>query len=64
MKYKQNTIEYKEKIPGGANRLWNPPIVLYSGYRVYFPGIKRPGRGVNHPPPTRAKLKEKVEPYL
>jgi hypothetical protein len=25
-----------------------PPRVLYHGYRGFFPGIKRPGRGVEH----------------
>jgi hypothetical protein len=29
-----------------------------------FPGIKRPGRGVDHPPPTSAEIKERVELYL
>jgi hypothetical protein len=29
-----------------------------------FPGVKRPGRGVNHPPPSKAEVKEKVELYL
>ena len=28
-----------------------------------FPGVKRPGRGVDHPPPS-AKVKETVEIYL
>ena len=26
-----------------------------------FPGVKRPGRGVDHQPPSSAKVKEKVE---
>ena len=26
-----------------------------------FPGVKRPGRCVNHPPPSRAEVKERVE---
>jgi len=30
----------------------------------YFPGIKRPGRGVDHPPPSSAEVKERVELYL
>jgi hypothetical protein len=30
----------------------------------YFPGIKRPGRGVDHPPLFSAKVKERVELYL
>ena len=31
------------------DRLWVLPSLLYNGYRV-FPGVKRPGRGVDHPP--------------
>ena len=30
----------------------------------YFPGVKRPGRGVDHPPPSRAEVKERVELYF
>jgi hypothetical protein len=29
-----------------------------------FPGVKRPGRGVKHPPPSSAEVMEKVELYL
>jgi len=29
-----------------------------------FPGIKRPGRGVDHPPPSAAEVNERVELYL
>jgi len=29
-----------------------------------FPGIKRPGRGVDHPPLSSAEVKERVEMYL
>jgi hypothetical protein len=29
-----------------------------------FPGVKQPGRGVDHPPPSSAKVKERVELYL
>jgi hypothetical protein len=31
---------------------------------VSFPGVKRPGRGVDHPPPSSAKVKGRVELYL
>jgi len=41
-----------------------PNIVLYSGYRVYFPAVKRPGRGVDHSPQSSTKVKERVEIYL
>jgi hypothetical protein len=28
-----------------------------------FPGVKRPGRGVDHPPPSSVEVKERVELY-
>jgi hypothetical protein len=47
-----------------AHRSWGPPSLLYNGYGVSFPGVKWPGRGVDHPPPSCAKVKERVELYL
>jgi len=29
-----------------------------------FPGVKRPRRGVDHPPPSRTEVKERVELYF
>jgi len=29
-----------------------------------FPGVKRLGRGADHPPPCSAEVKERVELYL
>ena len=29
-----------------------------------FLAVKQPGHGVNHPPPSSAEVKERVEPYL
>jgi len=29
-----------------------------------FPGVKRPGRGVEHPSPSSAVVKERIELYL
>jgi len=29
-----------------------------------FPGVKRPGRGVGHLPPSSAEVKERIELYL
>ena len=29
-----------------------------------FPGVKRPGRGIGHPTPASAEVKERVELYL
>ena len=29
-----------------------------------FPGLKQPGRGVDHPPPSSAEVEETVELYI
>jgi hypothetical protein len=46
------------------DRPWGPPSLLYNGYWVSFPGVKRPGRGVDHPAPSSAEVKERMEIYL
>ena len=46
------------------DRPWGPPSLLYNGYRVNFPGVKRTGRGVDHPPSSSFEVKETVEVYL
>jgi hypothetical protein len=40
------------------DRPWGPPSLLHNGYRVSFPGVKRPGRFVNHPPHLAPRLKK------
>ena len=40
------------------------PSLLYDGCRVSLPGVKGPERGVDHPPPSSAEVKERVELYL
>jgi len=47
-----------------ADGSWGPPNLLYNGYWVSFPGIKQMGRGVDHPPPSSIKVKERVELLL
>jgi hypothetical protein len=54
--------------PGGGEifrtrreQLWGPPSPLYNRYRVTFPWVKRPVRGVDHTPPSIAEVKERVE---
>jgi hypothetical protein len=34
------------------------PSLLYNGYRVFFPVVKWPGRGVDHPPYLTPRLKK------
>jgi len=42
----------------------DPPSVLYNGYRVSLLGEVRPGRDVDHAPPSSAEVKETVEQYV
>jgi hypothetical protein len=57
-----------DRIPVGARFSaavqTGPPSLLYSGYRVFFLRVKRPGRGVIHPPPSSTEVKERVGLYL
>ena len=58
-----------DRIPVGIfrncpDRPWDPRSLLFSGYRISFPGVKRPGRCVYHPPPSSAEVKERVQLYL
>jgi len=43
---------------------WGPLSLLYDGYQVSFPEKKWPWGGVDHPLPSSAEVKEKVELYL
>ena len=36
----------------------------YAMGTVSFPGVKRPGRGVDHPPPSSAEVEGRVELYI
>ena len=45
------------------DRHWGPPSLLYNGRRLSFAGLKRPGRGVDHPPSSSAVIKEGIELY-
>jgi hypothetical protein len=38
-----------------------PPVQWVPGHSW---GVKRPGRGVDHPPPSSARVKERVKLYL
>jgi len=40
------------------------PDFLQNGYRIYFPEVKRPGRGGDHSSQSSAEVKEIVQQYL
>ena len=56
----------RDRIPVGGNEIslirpdgpWGPPSLLYNRYRISFPGVKRPGRVVNHSPHLAPRLKK------
>jgi len=39
-------------------------LTFYTMGSGSFPGVKRPGRGVNHPTPSSAEVKKRVELWL
>ena len=43
---------------------WAHPASYKIGTGSFFPGLKRPGRGVDHLPPSSVEVKERVEQYL
>ena len=38
--------------------LWSAHTPIYNGYRVFPGGVKRPWRGVDHPPNLAPRLKK------
>jgi hypothetical protein len=40
------------------DRSCGPPSLLYSEFQVSLPEVKRPGRGVDHPPYLAPRLKK------
>jgi hypothetical protein len=40
------------------DRPWGPASLLYNGFRVSFPGVMWPERGVDHPPHLAPRLKK------
>jgi len=58
-------IEYQwgEDFPHSSRPAWAPTSLLYNGYRL-FPGVKRPRRGVDHPPTSSVEIKERVQLYI
>jgi hypothetical protein len=45
------------------DRPWCPLSLLYNAYGSFL-SVKRPERGINHPPPSSAGFEESVELYL
>jgi hypothetical protein len=52
-------VEARFSTPAHAGPGTHPPS--YTMRTGSFPGVKRPGRGVDHPPQSSAEVKETVE---
>jgi len=50
---------WERDIPHTSIRALGSPRLLHSGCRVYFSGVKQPGRGVDHPHHLASRLKKK-----
>ena len=52
-----------QDFPHRSRSVLGSTSLLFNGYLVSFSWVKQPGRGVNHPPPSSAEVKERVELY-
>ena len=50
--------------PGGEKSGPGPHPAPYTMGTVSFPGVKRPGRGAEHPPPFSAEVTERIRLYI
>ena len=56
--------QWKKDIPHPSRPALGPPSFLSNEHRVSFLEVKRPGRDVDHPPPSSAEIKGRVELYF
>ena len=51
---------WRRDFPCRPDGPWGPTGLPHSNKEVSFPGVKRPGLGVNHPPTSSAEVKERA----
>ena len=54
---------WERDVPYPSRPALGPTRPQYTNGTESFSGVKRPGRGVDHPPPSSAEVKERVEIY-
>ena len=52
------TYQFCEIFRTHPDRPWGLPSLLYNGFQVSFPGLKRPRRGNGHPPHLTPRLEK------
>ena len=55
---------WRRDFPRASRQALGAHPVSYTTGTGSVPGVKRPGRGVDHPRPSSAEVKERVELYL
>jgi hypothetical protein len=55
---RRSNLRRSEIFRSRTERLWGPPNLLYNGYWVSFPGVKRLARCVNHTPHLASRLRK------
>ena len=56
--------QWRRYFPHPSTPTFGPIQPLYNGYRVSYLGVKRPGRGVDHPLPSSAEVEERIKLYI
>jgi hypothetical protein len=54
-------LQWQRDFPHPSRPVLGPTKPPIQWYRICFPKVKRPGRGVDHPPPNSAEVKERVD---
>jgi len=55
---------YEQRLHPGVGKIFCTHPASYTVGTRSFPGIKQPWHGVNHPPSSSAKVKERVALYI
>jgi hypothetical protein len=58
------SLNHSETFPYMSRLAMGPPVLLYDGYQVPFPGLKQLVCGVHHASTCSAEVKERVQLHL
>ena len=61
---RESNLDGRENFCTRPGRSWGPNSLMYKMCQVSFPGEKNPRCGFDHPPPSSAEVKERIQLYL